>query len=337
MPSIQVGSIVTNTRQPAWGPGRVFSFAGECVLVGFRDRPLDDRFVRVTPQCLELAGIQSDPVLDGLSVRFDSHCRVIATPRARRREDAGGRVPAALTDDQAFARFLAVYPGGFADDAYLQAERSWKWQKHLEWNELFPGDTLRELAQADPAEAGRRLLKVVQTERAPLLTPRFELVALKEGLSHEASRRYFLALADYVEAGAASHGPFDDLREALTALPTDRSSSRIGTWPILTVVPFLARPDQHMFLKPTPACEAARLLGYDLLYSSRLRWDTYRRLLDLAAHLFRFLQPKGAQDYIDVQSFLWVLVRGVERTGVPAPSPAEPATPSEAPQASSEA
>jgi hypothetical protein len=329
MPSIQVGSIVTNTRQPAWGPGRVFSFAGECVLVGFRDRPLDDRFVRVTPQCLELASVQTDPVLEGLSVRFDSHCRVISTPRVRRREDPDGRTPAALTYDQAFEHFLKVYPGGFADAGYLEAERSWKWAKHLEWNELFPGDTLRHLAQTDPGEAARRLLKVVQAERTPLLTPRFELVALKEGLAGDASRRYLLALADYLEADANTHGAFDDLREALLSMPTDRSSSRIGTWPILTVVPFLARPDRHMFLKPTPSCEAARQLGYDLLYSSRLRWDTYRRLLDLAAHLFRFLEPKGAVDYIDVQSFLWVLVRGTERTA------AVPVTP--APEAEAEA
>ncbi len=323
MPSIEIGSIVTNTRQPGWGPGRVFSFSGECVLVGFRDRPLDDRFVRVTPRCLELANVQSDPVLEGLSVRFDSHCRVVSTPRVRRREDRDGRTPAALSYEQAFEHFLKVYPGGFADAGYLEAERAWKWAKHIEWNELFPGDTLRHLAQTDPAEGGRRLVKVVQTERAPLLTPRFELVALKDGLSGDASRRYLMALADYLESEAGSHGPFDDLREALTSLPTERSAGRIGTWPILTVVPFLAQPDRHMFLKPTPACEAARQLGYDLLYSSRLRWETYRRLLDLAAHLFAFLRPQGARDYIDVQSFLWVLVREAERAPAPAPPGAE--------------
>lgn len=309
MPSIEIGSIVTNTRQPGWGPGKVFSIGGDCMLVGFRDRPLDERFVRVTPKCLELAGIESDPVLDRLSVRFDSHCRVIPGAAARRREGHDGRMPAALTYDQAFEHFLKVYPDGFAGAAYREAERTWKWDKHLEWNELFSGDTLRHLAQTDPAEAGRRLLKVVQTERAPLLTPRFEMMALKDGLSSDASRRYLMALADFLEADASAQGAFDDLREALTSLPTDRSTSRIGTWPILTVVPFLARPDRHLILKPTPTCEAARQLGYDLLYSSALRWDTYRRLLDLAAKLLAYLQPKGATDYIDVQSFLWVLVR----------------------------
>lgn len=314
MPSIEIGSIVTNTRQPAWGPGKVFSIGGDCMLVGFRDRPVNERFVRVTPKCLELAAVQADPVLDGLAVRFDSHCRVVSTPRTR-----GGRVlriAAAVTSEQALEHFLRVYPDGFAGAGYEAAERAWKWDKHVQWNELFPGDQFRDLAHSDPVEAGRRLLKVVQTERGTLLTPRLEIVALKDGLSTDASRRYLMALADFLEAEAGSQGAFDDMKEALTSLPVDHSTSRIATWPILTVVPFLARPDRHMLLKPTATTEAARQLGYDLQYSSALRWETYRRLRELAADLFAFLEPHGARDYIDVQSFLQVLVRKTE----PAPA-----------------
>ena len=40
---------------------------------------------------------------------------------------------------------------------------------------------------------------------------------------------------------------------------------------------------------------------------SALRWATYERLLEMGTHLLRELQPLGAKDFIDVQSFMWVI------------------------------
>jgi hypothetical protein len=97
--------------------------------------------------------------------------------------------------------------------------------------------------------------------------------------------------------------------DALTSLPTKKSTSRIGTWPIATVVPFLARPDRQMFVKPARTKEATRRLGVDLRYSSQLKWDTYERVLDWSDKLLDYLRPHGAVDMIDVQSFIWTIAR----------------------------
>ena len=62
-----------------------------------------------------------------------------------------------------------------------------------------------------------------------------------------------------------------------------------------------------MFLKPMQTRRIAEAFSFDLLYSSRPTWDTYRRLLTLSTQLLDRLRPLGARDLIDVQSFMWVV------------------------------
>jgi hypothetical protein len=61
-----------------------------------------------------------------------------------------------------------------------------------------------------------------------------------------------------------------------------------------------------MFLKPDVTKKAAAIMGFDLLYRPEINWATYSRLLRLSEHLMTVLQPFGARDMIDVQSFIWV-------------------------------
>jgi len=56
-----------------------------------------------------------------------------------------------------------------------------------------------------------------------------------------------------------------------------------------------------MQLKPT-----ARL-NYDLRYRPELNWETYDRLLEMSRILMERLQPQGARDFIDIQSFIWMI------------------------------
>ena len=46
---------------------------------------------------------------------------------------------------------------------------------------------------------------------------------------------------------------------------------------------------------------------FDLNYQSKLNWMTYSQLIVLSEALFEKLKPLGARDYIDVQSFIWVI------------------------------
>ena len=64
-----------------------------------------------------------------------------------------------------------------------------------------------------------------------------------------------------------------------------------------------------MFLKPQPTKDCADRLRFDLQYSADLRWITYNQLLLLSDTLLSLLRPYGARDYIDVQSFMWVVAK----------------------------
>ena len=315
MPDVTVGSLVVHRNRPDWGPGKVFGLCDGYVLVGFRDVLGPEKVKRLSraPMLLASAPAQSDAQLDGWKVQATADCRVDQTAVAGAKKASRPRPPlvAEMTLEQALDRFRATYPDGFAGPAYCRAERDWKWEKHEEWLSHFSGHALRDMAGHDPIGAGRLVMSVIQATAAPLLHPKGQVSALTHGLEEEGSTRRFLeALADYLDANPFDATRFKALVDALASLPVARAGARLGSWPNLTVVPFLAQPDRHMFLKPDPTKAFARLLGEDLRYSPSLRADTYQRLMDLSARVLEFLRPHGARDFIDVQSFMWIVARG---------------------------
>ena len=100
---------------------------------------------------------------------------------------------------------------------------------------------------------------------------------------------------------------FNNLASAVENLPVDEGRARVATWPVQTLLPYLADPTRFMFLKPEPTRACADRLRFDLLYDSALRWVTYERLLVMGKVLLGELRQLGARDFIDVQSFMWVI------------------------------
>lgn len=315
MSEITVGSLVVHRNCSDWGLGKVFRISDGYVLVGFLGLPLPDRLKRLSKHSsyVQLASIQRDAAFDGWKVESTMDCRPIAAAvRTGGKASLKARPPlvAEWTYQQAFERFLQRYPDGFAGSRYQEAERASKWEKHEMWRAEFGVDGLRQAADADPVATARRLMRVVQTTGGPLLDPRGEIPVLTHALeSPDETRAYLLALADFLGGEARDSGRFERLAKALTALPVSRPKAKVGTWSTLTVVPFLAQPARHMFLKPVPTRDIAKRVGFDLVYSPALRADTYHRLLDFSAGLLDFLRPHGAQDYIDVQSFIGTLAK----------------------------
>jgi hypothetical protein len=73
------------------------------------------------------------------------------------------------------------------------------------------------------------------------------------------------------------------------------------------VFPFLAEPTRHIFLKPNVTRRAAAEYDFMFDYGSRPNIETYDSLFALAETIrsdHRDLKPR---DYIDLQSFIWVL------------------------------
>ena len=105
-------------------------------------------------------------------------------------------------------------------------------------------------------------------------------------------------------SGGSEERRFERWVEAVEGLP--RKQTRVRTWPLLTVFPFVAAPRRHVFLKPNVTRLAAKAYGHPFHYASTPSWDVYASLLDFAARVQRDVADLRPRDQIDIQSFIWV-------------------------------
>ena len=203
-------------------------------------------------------------------------------------------------------KFQLYYPNGFDDEVYQVAERSVKERAHLEWHiELNPAAYRRLLARGEHA----RIVDIaIRVEGRSNLLFSFEKMALRDAVKAPADARLFAtALYAFLYGRGSPQRKFENWIGALGALP--RRQSRVLSWPIVTVFGQIARPDQHLFLKPVVTRKAAQAYGFDLDYHSQPSWPGYRDFQTFAAILQRDLSRKPgfrARDMIDIQSFIWV-------------------------------
>ena len=203
-------------------------------------------------------------------------------------------------------KFELFYPGGFQDETYLVAERSFKERAHLEWqNELGPAAFRKLLARGEFSHIADIAIRI--ESRTNLLFS-FEKMALRDALKTTAGARLFATeLYAFLWGRGSPQRKFEDWVQAVADLP--RKQNRVLTWPVVTVFAFIARPDKHLFLKPRVTRKAAHAYGFDFDYKPQPSWPGYHSLLTFAAILRRDLDRKPgfkARDMMDVQSFIWV-------------------------------
>ena len=200
-------------------------------------------------------------------------------------------------------KFLRFFPNGFQDETYLAWERDYKWQAHLKWQEQLNQDEyLRLLKARRYTDIAARAIKI---EAKTNLLFSFERMALRDAVREPHGARLFaVALYEFLHGPEEEEPSFERWCEAVGKLP--RKQTRVLTWPVVTVVGFIAQPAKHILLKPTITRTAAREYGYDLQYRSRPSWETYKSLLDFAAVVRRDLRDLGARDMIDIQSYIRV-------------------------------
>jgi hypothetical protein len=300
----QPGMLVRHPKKSEWGLGKVLEVRGNVVKVHFKgDNEKDYRAISVDRAPLEVVPDQSDPVLDNLPPflgdRFDVKAKKVT-----------------FTDGE--QRFKAIFPRGFHDPDYLGAEnirkktgeRNYKWEAHERYVEaLGTGQGEQLLATGKLDELAERACMVVSKD-LNLLSP-FESMAFRDGLSGNAAaaERFFRALFEFISAEIPREDLFEPLADALLSLPVEEGKARAATWPVLTILPFLAQPDRFMFLKPEPTKECADRMRFNLQYRADLPWVTFHKLMEMSDDLLDRLRPLGARDYIDVQSFIWVIAK----------------------------
>jgi hypothetical protein len=200
-------------------------------------------------------------------------------------------------------KFLRFFPGGFADETYIDWERAYKWSAHERWIEQLDAAELRRLLRSgDAQEAAARAVRI--ESRTNLLFS-FEKMALRDAVKSPAgASRFAEGLYDLLHGRGTMQHRFEQWVEVVASLP--RRQTRVLTWPLVTVFGFIAKPAEHIFLKPNVTRAAAREYGFDFSYRSRPSWDTYRSLLEFAETVRRDVRDLEPRDMIDLQSFIWV-------------------------------
>jgi hypothetical protein len=227
-------------------------------------------------------------------------------PSSQRRSRPRGRVATPALSKQALRarrKFLRIFPKGFRDDNYVELERAYKWKAHEAWEEV-----LGKAAFSDFLADGRYVdiaSTAVRIESRTNLLFSFEKMALRDAVRTRPSAKLFaVALYELLHGSQPIGARFDAWIDVLERLP--RRQTRVLTWPLATVFGFIARPDDHFFLKPKVTREAARRYGVDLAYASRPSSANYKSLLEFVALVRRDIRDLQPRDMIDLQSFLWI-------------------------------
>ena len=201
------------------------------------------------------------------------------------------------------ARFLQFFPGGFADETYLDWERNYKWEAHERFCAVLRRCQLRSMVDAgDWAGVARGALAI---ESKTNLLFSFEKMALRDALKDRQGARAFAeGLYEWLHGRDTDQNRFERWVETVAALP--RRQTRVLTWPVVTLFGMIAAPDRHIFVKPMVTRAAATAYGCDFRYQSRPNWETYVSALEFAEQVREDQADLGPRDMIDLQSFIWV-------------------------------
>jgi hypothetical protein len=236
-----------------------------------------------------------------------------------------------LTLDQAVSQFLAAQPRGFSGNGTGRAA-TWRAAQRLFATTLGGGEAERLLEAGNDREVVKRLVKVGKLVAG--LHGEEERDAVEDALGDDdATRRFLRALFELLSVPSPGRARFDKLYVAATALP----SAPAARWLLVTLFPFLGRPEKHPLFRPGATREAAERLGFELRYDDSPNWITYSGLKGLSDRLLQALAVSGAKDFIDVEVFVHAAStmraggprRASKRAARPvaAPEPARPAAP----------
>ena len=136
--------------------------------------------------------------------------------------------------------------------------------------------------------------------RATNLLAPFEMMRVQDLLRGASADSFIRAAARFALGESAS---------ALAEMAHLAKPHECAKWTVVTYLPFLWRPDLHMFLKPEVTKDFAERIGHEFVhaYATTLDMAVYDSLLDLARRTEDEIADLHPRDRIDVQSFIWVV------------------------------
>ena len=212
--------------------------------------------------------------------------------RRRLHDEIGKTSPKYVGFAGARNRFLHFFPNGFHSDGYDGEERGYKLRAKDKLETELP------LNRAiDASGAGEIILSVFGATN--LLSP-FEKMRVRDVLRGPSADMFIRAAARFT---------LGDTERALSDMERVLRPKDAAKWTVVTYLPFLWRPDIHMFLKPMVTTDFAERVGHRFAqdYEAPLKIHVYESLLDLVAKTETELAALKPRDRIDIQSFIWVV------------------------------
>lgn len=211
----------------------------------------------------------------------------------RLRNEAGKLEPNYVGMDGAISRFLEFMPGGLRGERNESEERDYKLAASQALNSVLPLEAALEATEADAAELRKARVWL------NILSP-YELMHMKTVLEKPEGPVFLRAAAKF----ASGH-------HAEGAQGMENALKKYGSqsWPKATYFGYLWRPAGNMFCKPEVTKDFAQRIGHEFLhvYEPEISERVYSSLMDLADHTLSATRSLGAEDYIDVQSFIYVV------------------------------
>jgi len=241
--------------------------------------------------------VEKDKVFIGIVI-FDGKKTIqIQGPNAdevwrQLQDEAGKASPKYFGFKGARNRFLHFFTGGFQSNAYVEQEREYKIAAKLKLDVTAPLDKA-----ASGSGFGEAVLAAFR--QTNLLSP-FEKIRVQEALRGPNADAFIQAAARFT---------LDQGKSALLDMEHALKPNDIAKWTVVSYLPFLWRPDEHMFLKPEVTKDFAERVGHRFAtdYEPRLDIAVYDSLLNLAAKTTNELADLNPRDRIDIQSFIWVV------------------------------
>jgi hypothetical protein len=288
-----VGVLVEHT---VWRRGKVIEIVSPYAIIHFpslADSPQGpQRKLREDAPQLTKSSVQSDPELDSIETGPAKPKKV----SKRKVKDLQNQI------DEAVQWFEQTYPARFEDEKFVDSDlRNKRAAAEVFQVNFGEGRGAAMVAEGKHGEIASTLDGIFRATN--ILSP-FEVKAVHKAFlkgDESATKLLGATLAFLNNPGQQT---FKAMGEAVSQLPAD--GGKVHTWPIVTVLPFLADPKRFIALKPTNTELMAARMGANLKYDTTPNWETYDAFLRMSQTLLERLKQLGAKDMIDAQQFMWV-------------------------------
>jgi len=300
--------LFTHSRRPQWGVGLLTDEAENKRSLRFQDGKLRSFRADFYHLLEEFEG--SDAVI--ATVASELQATHDAQSQVERRLKQAAEQPPLMSFDEQVRVFETLFPGGFTGTTWLDEWRSpvdegEARKRHVNSAVALAQETLSAEALADKTGEEVLALAVAVLKLTKLASPSKLVKPLSEaGDSHESATELGNAIRELLHGEAKYE---DRLRSFVMTL--DGANMESVTWPLVTLLPALAQPNEHVAVQHRPFALQARSLDPSAAVPKAPSPIGYSRFQKLAHTVRDRLVQRGhtPADLIDVRGFIWETLR----------------------------